>query len=161
MKFTVICSTSVKFEILMAVQIYILTWALSPCTLICGYQHFWGTCCFHLQSIPHNIILKLETTHFSLKSWCLSAKRHGFTSLMTIVLVQITCLLFPLGVMFEVFVVVKMWIVVIWNCDIMEEKVFMFRVVSIFGLQDGDGIFLWKIDNCLWNHTLSVLKTTV
>jgi hypothetical protein len=43
---------------------------------------------------------------------------------------------------FEVFVVVKIWIVVLQNCDLMEERARKFRVASIFGLQDGGGIFL-------------------
>jgi len=63
-----------------------------------------------------------------------SAKLHGFASLMTVVLVHITCLLFLLGMKFEVFVVVK--------SDLLEKRVLKFRVASIFGLQDGGGIFL-------------------
>lgn len=59
-----------------------------------------------------------------------SAKLHVFTSLITVVVVQITCLLFLLGMRFEIFVVVKIWIVVLWNCDLVEERALKFRVAS-------------------------------
>ena len=72
----------------------------------------------------------------------LSAELHGFTSLMTVVLVHIICLLFLLGMRFEVFVVVKIWIMFLQNCDLVEERALKFRVASIFGLQDGGGNFL-------------------
>jgi hypothetical protein len=57
----------------------------------------------------------------------LSAKLYGFTSLMTVVVVQTTCLPLLHGVRFEVFVVVKMcmWayeIVILWR-----KGLFMFQ----------------------------------
>ena len=108
-----------------------------------------GLCCCVLSYVFTSILEELDASIFRV-----SAKLYVFTSLITVVLVQITCLLFLLGMRFEVFVVVKIWIVVLWNCDLVEKRVLKFRVASIFGLQDGGGIFLWKVDNRLWNITL-------
>ena len=134
MKCAVFCSTSCKVEILMAIQIYTMTWALSPCTVLCVYQHFGGTWCFHLQGICQTTWLRIPDDR------SLSAN-HLFTVL--------------LGLRFEVFVVVKIWIVAVWNCDLVEERVDNFRMASVFWLQDGGGIFLWKVDNHLKLLTLS------
>ena len=117
----------------MAIHAYIMTWALLLCPVLCVYQHFGGAWCFHLQGICQIICLHIPDNS------SLSANH-----------------LFTVPSWYEVwgFCGGKNVIVVLLNCDLMEKRVLKFRVASIFGVQDGGGIFLWKVDNRLWNITL-------
>jgi hypothetical protein len=44
-----------RFEVFMAGKIHVeVFWAVTPCGVVAGYQHFGGHCCLHLQGEDGN-----------------------------------------------------------------------------------------------------------
>lgn len=78
-------------EVFMVVGIKIMvSWIVLPCSLVDGYQYSRGMCCLFLKGVSVTKVpcaLKKETAH-SFQIGQLSAKLHGTTSQITVILPQ-------------------------------------------------------------------------
>jgi hypothetical protein len=63
---------SARFQIFTAVKIEV-SWTLTPCSVLVGYQHFGRSCCLHLQGE-----VDLAFCHITL--WCHNPEDHELNS---------------------------------------------------------------------------------